>query len=194
MTASKYLSKFTAPSPQSADWSSRDHGLQVRHQTLCISAFKCISVLTESWAPSANLSSLNEGLYSKSPKLLNYSLHVYLTACPISTLKYNSIITQLWPPRTSLHQQTIFQSLEASGAVWKLLDQNPRMVTSWSWLDLWSHLQVHLGVLVTNLGVQQGWCSRLQMFLGALATNLRANSRTSNNHRSTCQCQQPGRE
>jgi hypothetical protein len=44
-----------------------------------------------------------------------------------------------------VHQQNVFWSLGASGSVWELSDQNPRVVKSQSVLDRCSGLQVHLG-------------------------------------------------
>ena len=43
------------------------------------------------------------------------------------------------------HLQNVFLSLRASGSVWELSDQNPRVVKSQSWLDQCSGLQVRLG-------------------------------------------------
>jgi len=47
--------------------------------------------------------------------------------------------------KSRIHQQNVFLSLGASGSIWELSDQNPRVVKSQSRLDRCSGLQVHLG-------------------------------------------------
>jgi len=56
------------------------------------------------------------------------------------------------PFNIQFHQQNVSLSLGASGSVWKLSDQNPRVVKFKSILDWCSGLYVQLGAPATNLG------------------------------------------